>query len=163
MDNNIFHYLKILKADEQVNPPPAERQRTESTKREGLKRFKKTSVFKREPIDMEMDPVYKEKACRKLFYPNYLSLLGEESVCARMEHIVIKPLLFMKLRSILDSKYIDYRIYDTGAARFPEFCNSYLRNYEINPATKKPYVVTKSLSENEVKEINLEFIRYLMD
>lgn len=48
---------------------------------------------------------------RKLFFPNYLVLLGEETLASRAEHVIIKPLLFIKIRAMLDSKYIDYRIF----------------------------------------------------
>lgn len=51
--------------------------------------------------------------------PNYLVLLGEESIAAKVEHIVIKPVFFIKMRAILDSKYIDYRIHKTAASQFP--------------------------------------------
>ncbi len=56
---------------------------------------------------------------RKLYLPNYLALLGEESIAARAEHVIIKPLLFIKLRAIMDSKYIDYRLLEGNAAPFP--------------------------------------------
>jgi len=80
-----------------------------------------------------------------------------------MEHGVIKPTLFIKLRSLLDSKYIDYRLYQTGASKFPEFCNSFLKNYEIQPSQKKLYFINRFLNENEVKEVNMDIIKYLMD
>lgn len=81
-----------------------------------------------------------------MYYPNYLILLGEESISARLEHIVIKPTLFIKIRSILDSKYIDYRLYESQASKFPTFCNSHIRSYEVQESEKKAYFITRMLS-----------------
>jgi hypothetical protein len=77
--------------------------------------------------------------------------------------VIIKPLLFIKLRAILDSKYIDYRLFEANATQFPEFVSSYLKNYDILDAEKKPYLLIRQISENETKEMSVEFFKCLLD
>ena len=101
MDDNVFQYLKILKTEENGDK-----------KKSSQKKITKDSLLaKNDKKNAETDSIYHGKNIRKLYYPNYLILLGEEAISARLESSVIKPILFIKIRSILDSKYIDYRLF----------------------------------------------------
>jgi hypothetical protein len=63
----------------------------------------------------------------------------------------------------MDSKYIDYRLFETSATEFPEFCSSYLKTYDILEAEKKPYLLIRQISENEIKEMSVDFFKCLLD
>ena len=52
---------------------------------------------------------------------------------------------------MMDSKYIDYKLYLTSASKFPEFCNSFIKNYDIQSCEKKLYFFNRYISENEAK------------
>jgi hypothetical protein len=68
---------------------------------------------------------------RKLYYPNYLVLVDEEKINSSSDHIIIKPMFFVKIRAILDAKYIDFRLNDKNAHDFADFVNSHLKNYSV--------------------------------
>jgi len=62
------------------------------------------------------------------------------------ERSIIGPIFFVKIRAILDSKYIDYRLNRINSNRFPDFCSGHLKHYQISASEKKLYLMTRQPS-----------------
>lgn len=61
---------------------------------------------------------------------------------------MIKSIVFVRIRAILDSKYIDYRLYQALASNFGIFCYNFIRNYDIINEEKKGYLINRHMSES---------------